>query len=146
MVEKRSHAEVLVLVSAADSLPLREGNVHPTGVFLGELVEPCEALVEAGHRLHFVSPRGKPATMDPNSFRTMFWSFSRTRLRKGKEFYDRLLEWSRSQGIYRPGRAQRVPADSVVPALRAHRRPPALAPVLAPRPEHTAPEQLRLFG
>ena len=63
-----------------------------------------------------------------------------------QQFYDRLLEWSRSAGIYRPGRTQRAPDDSVVPQLRGQRRPPAPVLILAPRPEHTAPEQLRLFG
>jgi hypothetical protein len=63
-----------------------------------------------------------------------------------QQFYDRLLEWSRSQGLYRPGRARRAPADSLEAQPRAERGPPAAAPVLAARPEYTAPQQLRLFG
>lgn len=62
-----SGAEVLVVVSAARSIPLRGGGEHPCGVFLTELTEPLEALEQAGHRVSFTSPGGRAVHIDPNS-------------------------------------------------------------------------------
>jgi hypothetical protein len=38
---------VLIILSAANRIPLREGGTHPTGIFLGELTEPAEAMLKA---------------------------------------------------------------------------------------------------
>ena len=42
-------AKILVYTSSATRIPLKEGNTHDVGIFLGELAEPLEPLVEAGH-------------------------------------------------------------------------------------------------
>jgi len=85
-------ANILVYVSSADAVPLAEGGSHPTGVFLGELTEPLEPLVEAGHNLAFISPDGKPPTIDENSYKLIYWGWSGKRLKRAKEFYQLLIE------------------------------------------------------
>lgn len=55
---------VLVVLSAAREIPLREGGSHPTGVFLGELTEPVEAMLKAGFSLTFASPGGHAPMVD----------------------------------------------------------------------------------
>lgn len=91
-------AKILVYTSSATQVPHKEGNSHEVGVFLGELVEPLMPLYEAGHQLDFVSPDGKPCTIDKASFNLMYWSFSKKRLKKSREF----LETLNKLGMDRP--------------------------------------------
>jgi len=83
-------ATILVYVSSARAVPFREGGSHAVGVFLGELTEPLEPLVEAGHRLVFVSPHGNGPHIDKNSFRLMYWGWNRKKLNRSKAFYEKL--------------------------------------------------------
>lgn len=83
---------VLVLLSEANAIPLREGGAHPTGHFLGELTEPLESILNAGHRVTFTSPYGKSPTIDKNSFQLMYWRFSKQQLTKAKACYQHLVE------------------------------------------------------
>ena len=85
-------ARVLVVVSAADRIPLREGGSEPTGTYLGELTEPTDAMLEAGFELSFATPGGKVPTIDETSYSLMFWCLSRAKLDAAKRSYERLLE------------------------------------------------------
>jgi putative intracellular protease/amidase len=85
-------AKILVYVSSATAVPFREGGQHAVGVFLGELTEPLEPMLEAGHELVFVSPDGRPPHIDQNSFRLLYWSFSRAKLRRAQRFYEERLK------------------------------------------------------
>jgi len=85
-------ARVLVVVSAADRMPLREGGEEPTGTYLGELTEPTDAMLEAGFELSFTTPGGKVPTIDKTSYSLMNWNLSRARLEAAKRSYQRLLE------------------------------------------------------
>jgi len=76
---------ILVCVSSADKVPLREGGFHATGVFLGELTEPLSPLLQSGYTIDFVSPDGRPPTIDPNSHNLLYWGFKRSRLEEAKE-------------------------------------------------------------
>jgi putative intracellular protease/amidase len=89
---------VLVLVSAADKIPIREGGYHKIGIFLGELTEPAEKLLEAGYELVFTSPDGKGPSIDENSYNLAYWNFSKSDLKKAKETYQKLLQ----MGLRRP--------------------------------------------
>ena len=42
-------AEVLVVLSDADHLDLKDGKVFPTGFYLNELMQPVKLLLDAGH-------------------------------------------------------------------------------------------------
>ena len=76
--------KVLVIVSAANAIPLREGGAHKTGVFLGELTEPADAMLDAGYELVFASPGGIVPTIDEDSKRGQYWRFSKKRLTHAK--------------------------------------------------------------
>lgn len=89
---KNTKANILVYVSSASAVPYREGGTHPTGIFLGELTEPLETLITAGHQLHFISPDGRPPVIDKNSYKLLYWGFSKKRLMKAKEIYRKLNE------------------------------------------------------
>lgn len=55
---------ILMIVSAADSLTMKDGSKHPTGFWAEELVEAHRTLLEAGHRITFATPGGKTPTVD----------------------------------------------------------------------------------
>jgi putative intracellular protease/amidase len=84
--------EILVVVSAADRIPLHEGGFHPTGTYLGELTEPTAAMLAAGFTLAFATPGGRPPTIDPASYNLALWSLSGRRLEAAKRTYQRLLD------------------------------------------------------
>lgn len=57
-------ANILMVVSAADSLTMRDGSVHPTGYWAEELVVSHQTLLGAGHTVHIATPGGKKPTVD----------------------------------------------------------------------------------
>lgn len=81
---------VLVLLSSANRIPLREGGVHPTGVFLGELTEPLKPLLDQGYTLDFVTPDGQPTVIDSNSENLIYWGFSKKKLQEGRDTLEKL--------------------------------------------------------
>src|SRR5262245_41728091 len=83
---------VLVVVSAADRIPLREGGTHETGTYLGELIEPTDAMLAAGFTLTFATPGGQVPTIDKTSENLALWGFSRRRRDEAKRSYQRLLD------------------------------------------------------
>jgi len=99
------HKKILVLLSSADKIPLREGRYHSTGIFLGELVEPLAPLLAAGYEIHFTSLGGKAANIDANSYRLMYWSFSKKKLEDGIKTYNQLI----ALGLNDP-----IPLDSLL--------------------------------
>lgn len=100
-------ARVLVVVSAADRIPLREGGSDPTGTYLGELIEPTDAMVEADFTLSFATPAGKPPTIDGASCSLMYFGFSRPGRDAALAGYTRLLEL----GLAAPARLDQVAHD-----------------------------------
>ncbi|GGG71566.1 dimethylallyltransferase [Kocuria dechangensis] len=61
-------ARVLMIVSAADSLTMRDGTEHPTGFWAEELVVAHRMLREAGHDVDIATPGGVRPTVDRASF------------------------------------------------------------------------------
>lgn len=57
-------ANILMVVSAADSLTMRDGSEHPTGYWAEELVVSHQTLLGAGHTVHIATPGGKKPTVD----------------------------------------------------------------------------------
>lgn len=57
-------ARVLLIVSAADSLTMRDGTDHPTGFWAEELVVAHRTLRRAGHTVDVATPGGRPPTVD----------------------------------------------------------------------------------
>ncbi|NHV25874.1 type 1 glutamine amidotransferase domain-containing protein [Burkholderia sp. D-99] len=103
-------AKILVYTSSATQIPLREGGRHEVGIFLGELVEPIEPLIEAGHFVEFVSPDGKGCVIDEASYKLSNWGLSRRKMEHAKQFFETRL---RELGIGKPGRLSDILADKV---------------------------------
>jgi len=57
-------ANILMVVSAADSLSMKDGSEHPTGFWAEELVVAHQTLLEAGHTVHIATPGGVRPTVD----------------------------------------------------------------------------------
>lgn len=57
-------ANILMVVSAADSLTMRDGSEHPTGFWAEELVVSHRLLREAGHTVRLATPGGAKPTVD----------------------------------------------------------------------------------
>ncbi|WP_207344645.1 type 1 glutamine amidotransferase domain-containing protein [Arthrobacter sp. E3] len=57
-------ANILMVVSAADSLTMRDGSEHPTGYWAEELVVSHKTLLDAGHTVHIATPGGAKPTVD----------------------------------------------------------------------------------
>lgn len=56
-----------MILSAADSLTLADGALHPTGFWAEEVVVAHRDLVAAGHEVVIATPGGVPPTVDPGS-------------------------------------------------------------------------------
>ena len=57
-------ANILMVVSAADSLTMRDGSEHPTGYWAEEVVVPHKNLLDAGHTVRIATPGGRKPTVD----------------------------------------------------------------------------------
>ena len=57
-------ANILMVVSAADSLTMKDGSQHPTGVWAEELVVAHQTLLDAGHTVRIATPGGTKPTVD----------------------------------------------------------------------------------
>lgn len=60
-------SNILMVVTAADSLTLADGEAHPTGFWAEELVVAHRDLVAAGHDITIATPGGRTPTVDPGS-------------------------------------------------------------------------------
>jgi putative intracellular protease/amidase len=57
-------ANILMVVSAADSLTMKDGSEHPTGFWAEELVVAHQTLLDAGHTVQVATPGGRKPTVD----------------------------------------------------------------------------------
>lgn len=57
-------ANILMVVSAADSLTMRDGSEHPTGYWAEEVVVSHKNLLDAGHTVRIATPGGVKPTVD----------------------------------------------------------------------------------
>lgn len=60
-------SNILMVVTAADSLTLADGSAHPTGFWAEELVVAHRELTGAGHTIGIATPGGATPTVDPGS-------------------------------------------------------------------------------
>ncbi|WEA60413.1 type 1 glutamine amidotransferase domain-containing protein [Rhizobium sp. BJ04] len=63
----QSKGKVLVVMSSAHQLELRDGKTYKTGYFLNELAVPLKQIVDAGYTPVFANPNGDTPQMDSNS-------------------------------------------------------------------------------
>jgi len=69
----QSKGKVLVVMSSASSLDLKDGKKYSTGYYLNEFVVPYRKLVEAGYEPVIADPQGTLPVMDANSNNAMFF-------------------------------------------------------------------------
>ncbi len=81
---------VLVVLSDADHLDLKEGKVFPTGFYLNELMQPVKLLREAGHRITFATPDGQAPTVDRSSIDAMYFDGDAATLQAHQALLDEL--------------------------------------------------------
>lgn len=81
-----ANGKILVVVSAAHQLRLGNGEVHATGYFLGELVEPLEILQNEGFEFAIATPGGTRPTLDRDSERWIYWRFNSSGRLRAQEF------------------------------------------------------------
>src|ERR1700753_718841 len=72
-VTPMSKGKVLVVMSSANALDLKDGKVYSTGYYLNEFVVPYRKLVEAGYEPVIANPKGDLPAMDANSNNAMFF-------------------------------------------------------------------------
>ncbi|MEP7457701.1 type 1 glutamine amidotransferase domain-containing protein, partial [Phyllobacterium sp. SB3] len=70
----QSKGKVLVVMSSAHELDLKDGKTYATGYYLNEFVVPYRKLIEAGYEPVIANPNGDLPVMDANSNNAMFFS------------------------------------------------------------------------
>ncbi|MDD0841603.1 type 1 glutamine amidotransferase domain-containing protein [Pseudomonas sp. Gutcm_11s] len=83
-------ANVLVVLSDADHLDLKDGKVYPTGFFLNELMQPTKLLLDAGHSVTFATPNGLAPTMDVTSDNAQYFGGDAANLAEHKALLEKL--------------------------------------------------------
>lgn len=68
-----SRGKVLVIMSSANQLPLKDGKQYNTGYYLNEFAVPYRKLVEAGYEPVIANPNGDMPVMDAQSNNAMFF-------------------------------------------------------------------------
>ncbi|MCH4547415.1 type 1 glutamine amidotransferase domain-containing protein [Rhizobium changzhiense] len=69
-----AHAgNVLIVLSDSDRLDLKDGKVFKTGFYLNELMQPVQALLDAGHEITFATPKGTAPSVDVTSIDKMYF-------------------------------------------------------------------------
>lgn len=83
-------AHVLVVLSDADHLDLKDGRVFPTGFYLNELMQPVKLFLDAGHQVTFATPSGVAPTVDRGSLDPMYFGGDAGALKTHQDLLDRL--------------------------------------------------------
>lgn len=88
---------VLVVLSDADRLDLKDGKVFPTGFYLNELMQPVKLLLDAGHQVTFATPTGLAPTVDANSIDPMYFGNDAAQLKVHQDLLDQLALTSKER-------------------------------------------------
>jgi putative intracellular protease/amidase len=90
IAQPRPRGKVLVILSSATALELRDGKSYPTGFFLNELAAPAKALMDAGWEPVFANPKGNAARWDPRSAAPIYYGGSQAKLDEAMRFVEDL--------------------------------------------------------
>ena len=71
--DAQDRGKVLVVLSNAQQLELRDGKQYRTGYYLDELAIPLRKIVDAGYTPVFANPKGQATTFDPVSNDKIFF-------------------------------------------------------------------------
>jgi putative intracellular protease/amidase len=81
---------VLVVLSDADHLELKDGKVFPTGFYLNELMQPVKLLLDAGHQITFATPTGQAPSVDAKSVDPIYFGNAAADLQAHQNLLERL--------------------------------------------------------
>jgi len=95
---------VLVLLSGADQLRMKNGSVLKTGYYLNELSDPLSHLHRAGYRVDFASPGRRTPVIDPQSLNFL----------KGERKVQALARVETREELLRPLAIERITDDELV--------------------------------
>ncbi|NHZ94289.1 type 1 glutamine amidotransferase domain-containing protein [Massilia sp. CCM 8734] len=83
-------ANVLVVLSDANHLELKDGKRYPTGFYLNELAQPLKLLLDAGHDVTFATPTGQAPTVDATSLDVMYFGGDAATLKQHQDLVAKL--------------------------------------------------------
>lgn len=83
-------SNVLVVLSDADHLDLKDNKVFATGFYLNELMQPVKLLLDARHSVTFATPTGKAPTLDQSSDDKMYFNNDVAALQEHKALLEKL--------------------------------------------------------
>ncbi|HEX7986827.1 MAG TPA: type 1 glutamine amidotransferase domain-containing protein [Duganella sp.] len=83
-------ANVLVVLSDASQLELRDNRTFDTGFYANELMQPVKKLLDAGHTVTFATPLGKAPSLDRNSVDKSYFNNDEASMRQHLALLDKL--------------------------------------------------------
>lgn len=83
-------ANVLVVLSDADHLDLKDGKRYDTGFYLNELLVPVRMLMDAGHEVTFATPLGRAPAVDKSSLDVQYFNGDAAALAQYRALLDKL--------------------------------------------------------
>ncbi|GBQ99427.1 transcriptional regulator [Gluconobacter cerinus NRIC 0229] len=93
-LQAKSHSQskgrVLVVLSSANELTLRNGQKYPTGFYLNEFAVPVKALIQAGYEPVFADPKGNVVKWDAHSASPRYFGGSEKALQDTIQFVEGL--------------------------------------------------------
>ena len=90
-------ANVLVVLSDASQLELRDNRTFNTGFYANELMQPVKKLLDAGHTITFATPLGKAPSLDRNSVDKMYFDNDEASMRQHLALLEKLRITSAEQ-------------------------------------------------
>lgn len=66
-VAQDAKGRVLLVASSENVMTMKDGGLHPTGYYLGELAIPAQAFIEAGYEVTVATPSGNTPALDGGS-------------------------------------------------------------------------------
>jgi putative intracellular protease/amidase len=81
---------VLVVLSDAHQLDLKDGKVFATGFYLNEMMEPVKMLLDAGHQVTFATPLGRAPAVDQTSIDPQYFGGNAAALEAHRALLERL--------------------------------------------------------
>lgn len=100
----RKKGKVLIVLSGADQLRMKNGTVLKTGYYLNELSDPLGHLTRAGYEVDFASPGRRTPAVDPQSLNLL----------KGERRTQALARVETREGLVRPLAIERITEDELV--------------------------------
>lgn len=86
-------AKLLIILTAASALPLKDGSTMPTGFWAQEFVPAHHLFLEHGHQIDIATPNGKAAALDATCFAPEFHQHDAGRIFNLREQLDAIEGW-----------------------------------------------------